>query len=151
MPKTTKSQTADATQTAEWAQQLMRLFPCSTRSFAWWDPATVAPRESDGKLVPKYVTERRAVTAADWEAHLRGERAVVLPLRCDDDTAQVALIDVDRYDVDVSALLKKVRLLGSPLYVSLSKSGGPHIVAFHDAPVAVADNERLARELAHRL
>jgi Family of unknown function (DUF5906) len=151
MAKAKSKSKSSAEMLAAAAAQMTRLFPCSQRSFAHWSPDTMTPRASDGKLVPKYVTEHRAVTVADWQAHLRGERAVVLPLRCDDDTAQVALIDVDKYDVDVTALLKKVRLLGLPLYVSLSKSGGPHVTVFHDAPIPVADNERLAGELARRL
>lgn len=132
------------------AQQLMQLFPCSQRSFATWDPNTLEPNDK-GKLVPKYITERRPITVNDWAEHLAGRRAVVVPLRCDDDTTQVTLLDVDRYDVDLAALLKKIKLMGLPLHVSRSKSGGPHVTAFHDARIAVADSERLAKELIRRL
>src|SRR5262249_46855905 len=116
MPKATKPDKPSAETPATTAAQLLRLFPCSRRSFAHWSPLTLTRRASDGKLIAKYVTERRAVTAADWEAHLRGERAAVLPLACDDGTTQVTLVDVDHYDADPLALLKKIRLLGLPLY-----------------------------------
>jgi hypothetical protein len=132
------------------AEQMLRLFPCSRKSFAWWRPDTLQQDER-GKLTPKYVTERRAVTAADWQEHLAGRCAVVLPLGCDDGTAQVTIIDVDQYDLDLPALMKKVKLSGLPLYVGLSKSGGPHITTFHDVPITIEDSARLAQELARRL
>jgi len=90
MINTIKSKSADEQMQSA---QMMRLFRCSQRSFATWSPATLHPDEK-GKLVPKYVTERRAITIADWDAHLRGQRTVVVPLRCDDDTTQVPLLDV---------------------------------------------------------
>jgi hypothetical protein len=152
MPKATKTGTTPPDdQIALLARQLMALFPCSQRSFATWNPRLPLEPDDRGKVTPKYVTQRRAITVADWEAHLRGQQAVVVPLRCDDDTTKVTLLDVDKYDVDPTALAKKVKLSGLPLYLSLSKSGGPHIVAFHDAPITVADSVRLAKQLVVRL
>jgi hypothetical protein len=75
----------------------------------------------------------------------------VIPVGCDDGTTQVTLIDVDHYDTDLALLLKKIKLLGLPLYVSKSKSGGPHVVAFHDDRVPAADSVRLGKELVRRL
>ena len=96
-------------------------------------------------MVPQYKTESRAVTVDDWMAHLRGECAVVLPLRCDDATTQVSIIDID-YDVDGNALRNKIRLLGLPLYLSRSKSGQHHhVTVFYNTPIAVTDHVRLAR------
>src|SRR5262245_30470355 len=149
MPKATKSERSAGATASEAAEQLLRLFPCSRRSFATWDPQTVALND-DGKLVPKYVTERRPITATDWDEHLAGRRAAVVPLACDDGTTQVTIVDID-YVVDLVALAKKVRLLGLPLYLSKSKSGCPHLTAFHNAPIGVADSERLGQELVRRL
>src|SRR5262245_29182218 len=104
MPKATKSSQASTPQ----AEQMLWLFPCSRKSFARWDPHTLQQNDH-GKWVPKYVTEHRAVTAADWDAHLRGEHAVVLPLGCDDGTTQVTINDVDVYNLDLLALMKKVK------------------------------------------
>jgi hypothetical protein len=146
MPKVTSAATAASSE----AQRLLHLFRCSQRSFAHWDPATLVQNDR-GKWVPRYTTLHRAVTVDDWQDHLDGKRALVLSLCCDDGTTQVTIVDGDDHSADISALLKKIKLSGLPLYLSLSKSGGPHIAAFHDAAIPVADSERLATEIGRRL
>ena len=74
---------------------------------------------------------------------------MVVPLRCDDDTTQVTLIDVDRYDVDLASLVKKIKLFGLP---TRARGDRPRLLwGREDPPVgseAVASPSGIAYDLS---
>jgi hypothetical protein len=65
-----------------------------------------------------------------WAGHLAGKRGVGVPPLLDDGTCVWGAIDVDVYDLDLPALVKKVQGLGLPLVVCRTKSGGAHLYLF---------------------
>jgi hypothetical protein len=135
---------------ANTAEQMMQLFPASTRAHATYDPnpATHKRRDRDGKLEVRYWTKREPVTIDLWERHLAGEYPLVLGLVCDDGTSGVSVLDVDQYDLDVIALVRAIKNCKLPLYVRRSKSGGAHVYAFHEHPIPAAEASRVAEAIA---
>ncbi len=89
-----------------------------------------------GKTEANCETIRSGPTKLLWEKHLEGEIGLgIFPLR-DDATCSWGAIDIDVYDgLDHSALERKIALLGLPLLVCRSKSGGAHCYLFMSEPV----------------
>src|SRR6266436_51545 len=84
------------------AEQLMQLFPTSTRCHATYnpDPKTFINRE-DGKIVPVYRTVDAPVTPEIWERHLAGSCPLVAALACDGGTTKVSVTDIDDYTINI--------------------------------------------------
>jgi len=95
--------------------------------------------EKEGeKLAGQARTLQQKVTDDIWELHLSGERSLgVIPIR-DDWTCMFAAIDIDTYPLDHKELEEKIKMLGLPLVVCRSKSGGAHLYLFIRSPGAMA-------------
>lgn len=134
----------------ELASAMLALIPAGARAHYHYDPADT--EQVDGKLKAKYTGPvERPVTVEDWKQHLLGTSALVLSLTCDDGTTQVTTLDIDDYDVDVHALLKRIALLKLPIYVHRTKSGGARVVAFFDEAVPNDEARAVAAGMARRL
>ncbi|AWL94118.2 phage/plasmid primase, P4 family [Bradyrhizobium ottawaense] len=145
-----KEQPQDEQVTATLAKRMMSLFPCSTLAHGSWKPSSRMPPDEHGKVRVEYVTHRRPVTAHDWEQHLRGERALVVALECDDGTTSVTALDIDE-EIEIVELNSAVRASRLPFFVYASKSvGRARVLAFHEA-ISIAQSELLGRGIAATL
>ncbi|WP_316237677.1 phage/plasmid primase, P4 family [Bradyrhizobium sp. SZCCHNR1015] len=137
---------------ARQARRMMEIFPASSRGHASWDPKGPMFRKESGKLKPNYAWVETPITVENWRQHLAGERALVVPFACDDGTTKVSLLDIDDYSgIDFIRLLESIRNLGLPLYVRKSKSGGAHVIAFHDEPITVPESAQVCTAIARVL
>ena len=142
--------TAHNTALRQQAEKLVELFPCSQRAHATFKD-TGKRRATDGKAIVKYVTVRKAVTPEIWTEHIAGRRPLVVGLACDDGTSRVSCVDVDDYKINRHQLVDRIKNLGLPLYVRASKSGGAHVLAFHDEFISVDEARKVARGMARKL
>lgn len=93
-------------------------------------------------------TVREPVTEALWDEHLSGARPIgIIPIR-HDNMSMWGCIDVDRYDVDLGALVRVLRERKMPMMVCRSKSGGAHVYLFLEEPVEAAVLQAKLRDLA---
>jgi hypothetical protein len=96
-------------------------------------------------------TIREPVTEDLWEQHLSGERPIgIIPIRRDN-TCRWGCIDVDRYDIDHGAVVKKLNEERLPLMLCRTKSGGAHLFLFVTSPVPAAEIQAKLRDLAAHL
>ena len=80
-----------------------------------------------GKEKGRAITKRAPVTKELFQKHLNGEINLgVIPIR-QDNSCFWGCIDVDKYDLDHKALIKKIRDRDYPLVPYRSKSGGIHL------------------------
>ncbi len=111
-------------------EQFKELFSGNEQRFLTF---TKLDERDDGKLVPDYRTINRPLSDKDWARHLNGEVSLGLsPLR--DGKVKWGAVDVDIYPLELSEehlseLMAKWR---DPCLITLSKSGGIHIIAFAD-------------------
>lgn len=92
----------------------------------------------DGKLLPQYTAAPGAATLQDFEAHLRGERGLLVVPTDAEGMSHFGKIDVDDYKIDGAHLAQKVARLRLPLIVERSKSGGVHLAHYSRQPVPTA-------------
>jgi len=79
-------------------------------------------------------TIKGPVTADLWRQHLQGEIQLgIVPIRLDG-TCWWGAIDIDVYDMDLSALEQRVRERTLPLTVARTKSGGAHLYLLLSEP-----------------
>lgn len=108
-----------------------KLFAGNQDRFLTFDPASLKPREEDGKVVPDYRTIKREVSEKVWKQQLGGIASLGLsPLR--DGKVKWGAIDIDVYpcletEDELSEFLKK---WNDPCLIARSKSGGVHVIAF---------------------
>lgn len=134
------------------AAELSRLYPCSRKMFAYWNPDGVPPPSPDGKQGVSYREANRSVHLSDWEAHLAGTQMLAVALHCDNGDVQVSIVDDDRYRAgDPRVALDHVADLKLPLYVSLTKSRGVHFTAFHDRPISMDAHVEFVESVARLL
>lgn len=110
-------------------------------------PAQAKPNGA-GKVEGKPWTAKKAITAADWAAHLSGALVTVpngdgsvtgtlglgvVPIR-DDATCVFGAIDVDVYPLDLAKLAADAESLRLPLVLCRTKSGGAHGYLFMTEP-----------------
>ena len=77
-------------------------------------------------------TVREPVTLGLWELHLRAGTPVplgIIPIR-EDSQCVWGCIDIDKYDIDPTAVAKLVKQNKLPLVVCRTKSGGVHVFLF---------------------
>ena len=81
-------------------------------------------------------TELGQYTAELWVKHLHGTVGLgVIPIT-DDATCSWGAIDIDQYDLDLTALEQKIHELNLPLLVIRTKSGGAHLTAYFSEPIS---------------
>lgn len=82
-----------------------------------------------------------------YDAHLNGEQSIGIVPIMKDDTCLWFAIDVDSYDGVHKKLARRVELLGLPLLVCNTKSGGAHLYCFLKKPISA----KIARDTARRM
>jgi hypothetical protein len=108
------------------AERMMVLFRGSDRAHGTHGRPT--PEGVKASIKSSAQTILRPPTIELWEAHLRGERPLgVIPI-CADGRCWWGPIDVDKYDIDVIGLVRRVE--GTVLVPCRSKSGGLHLFLF---------------------
>ena len=81
-------------------------------------------------------TVRGQLERRHYEDHLRGIQGLGIVPIMKDDTCWFFAIDVDSYDGVHKRLARKVEILGLPLLVCNTKSGGAHLYCFLKKPVS---------------
>ncbi len=92
----------------------------------------VDKKGADGlKVKGKSFVKREPVVEQLWQNHLNGiEPSLgIIPIN-EDNKCRWGCIDVDKYTLDHSAIIKKINSFKLPLTVCRSKSGGAHIFLF---------------------
>jgi hypothetical protein len=92
----------------------------------------VDKKDTDGlKIKGKSFVKREPVTEQLWQNHLNGiEPSLgIIPIN-EDNKCRWGCIDVDKYTLDHSAIIKKINSFKLPLTVCRSKSGGAHIFLY---------------------
>jgi len=88
-----------------------------------------------GKAEGYAQTLRESVCAEHWRKHLEGVQGLgIVPIR-DDETVVFGAIDIDVYDLDLTALEQKIKKLGMPLVLCRTKSAGAHCYLFTAEPI----------------
>lgn len=83
-------------------------------------------------------TLRDPPTAALWEKHLLGERALgIVPIN-EEGLCWWGVIDVDVYSITHADVVKNIKKFDLPIIVCRSKSGGAHLFVFLREPVLAA-------------
>ena len=77
----------------------------------------------------------------------RGASAGVVPIR-DDSTCLWGSVDIDKYDIDLIDVVRKVEAAKLPLLPCRSKSGGLHLFLFASEPVPAEAMQDAVRSLA---
>lgn len=123
------------------ASKFMDLFSGLERAYGRY---TIPPPEkrkrgsSPQKVKGTAATVHEPVTVELWSAHLLGTQGLgIVPIR-DDANVRFAAIDVDKYDVNISALYAQVKSMKLPLIPARTKSGGAHLYIFCREPVSAA-------------
>lgn len=92
-------------------------------------------------------TVREQVELRHYEDHIRGIRGIGIVPIMKDNTCWWFAIDVDSYDGVHKKLARKVEVLGLPLLVCNTKSGGAHLYCFLKKPISA----KIARDTAKRM
>tara|TARA_R100000655_G_scaffold19085_3_gene40049 strand:+ start:853 stop:2388 length:1536 start_codon:yes stop_codon:yes gene_type:complete len=105
----------------------------------------VLDRARHGKTQAKYQIVHEPLTVNLVQDHLDGKIGVgSIPI---DETSRCSFgaLDIDDYNLDIPALLKKVQRFKLPLVVCRSKSGGAHLFLFLSEKVSASEvRDRLA-------
>lgn len=119
------------------AARFSKLFAGLERSHGRYVVPPNAKPQEKGKLHDRKwaQTIHAPVTLELWSEHLAGIAGLgIVPIR-DDDTCVFGAIDIDVYPLDLPDLQRRVDMLGLPLTVCRTKSGGAHLYLFLAAPV----------------
>ena len=108
----------------------------------------VDKKDTDGlKIKGKSFVKREPVTEQLWQNHLNGiEPSLgIIPIN-EDNKCRWGCIDVDKYTLDHSAIIKKINSFKLPLTVCRSKSGGAHIFLYtsDDVPAKLMRDKLMA-------
>lgn len=96
-------------------------------------------------------TLKQPVTVEMWQKHIDGKRPLgIVPIRTDS-TCLWGSIDIDQYDIDLTAVVRRVEELNLPFVPCRSKSGGLHLFMFFAEPIDAVDVQGLLRDLAASL
>lgn len=111
------------------AQRLLRAFEGSKAAYG---ETTVGRIGRGGKAEAKSFIRRGAMTEEMVQAHIDGKQGIgAIPITADN-VCKFGALDIDTYDLDLSALNQKVRQMELPLFLCRSKSGGAHLFLFLD-------------------
>lgn len=118
------------------AERMMRLFAGYRGAHGTHGTPTVS-RSVKQEIKKTAATIREPVSAALWEQHLRGERALgIIPIN-EENECFWGCIDIDSYDLDHADIVSK--MADVPSVVCRSKSGGAHVFVFLSSPAPAAD------------
>ena len=109
------------------------------------------PNKSKWEIKKTARTLREPVTTELWEQHLKGERPLGIITITEDNLCYWGSIDIDRYDIDLVELIKKVEKSKFPLVPCRSKSGGLHLFIFLSDPQPAGLVQAILRDMAASL
>jgi hypothetical protein len=133
----------------EYARTFMALFDGFPDAYGTYDRLDKSMQKG-GKLEIKATarTIREPVTLELWQAHLEGKRSLgVIPIR-PDGTCSWGCIDIDRYDLNMAAVVEEIEKRKLPLVACRTKSGGLHLFLFLSQPAHAADLRDVLTEMA---
>jgi hypothetical protein len=111
----------------------------------------VEAAEPGTKALGKRGMRADPVTTAHWERHLDGEEGLgICPIN-KDSMCQWGVIDIDKYNTDHKAVVRKVEQAKLPLVVCRSKSGGAHVFLFCGTFIPAREMQFKLRALASGL
>lgn len=111
----------------------------------------VEAAEPGTKALGKRGMRNEPVTTAHWERHLDGEEGLgICPIN-KDSLCQWGVIDIDKYNTDHKAVVRKIEQAKLPLVVCRSKSGGAHVFLFTDTFIPAREMQFKLRALASGL
>jgi hypothetical protein len=128
------SETDSLTEEQKLASLLFELYPGLDRAYGKY---TVTQQGKDGKKTQGRASTELATYKPDlWVGHLHGAQGLgVVPIT-DQASCSWGAIDIDKYDLDLVELEKKVHELNLPLLVIRTKSGGAHLTCYFTEPIA---------------
>jgi hypothetical protein len=96
-------------------------------------------------------TLKGGATQALWDAHLKGTTPLGVVAIKNNSTCHWGSADIDEYDVDAVAVVKRVEDMNLPLVPCRSKSGGLHLFLFTSEPVSAELMQGVLRSIAATL
>ncbi len=133
------------------AQRIMKLFTGYEGQHGTHGMPDLDPNGVKWGIKKTAKTIKRAVTVEMWQDHIDGKRPLGIPPICKDNTCLWGSIDIDQYDVDLTAVVRRIEELKLPLVPCRSKSGGLHLFMFFAQPVAADAAQGILRDLAASL
>jgi hypothetical protein len=118
------------------AERFLQLFEGNTRAHG---ASAVQERAKHGKMKATYEVVYEPLTLDLVQNHLGGKIGVgSIPI---DETSRCSFgaLDIDDYNLDLSALLAKIKRFKLPLVLCRSKSGGAHLYLFLSEKVAAVE------------
>lgn len=122
--------------TSTLAQQFFNLFRGLDRAHGRYSTPKV--NGTSAKLEAGAGTVAEPVTVELWEVHLAGGMGLGITPVMDDANVWFGCIDIDVYPLEHKILNEKIQLLGLPLVVTRTKSGGAHCYLFCSEPTSAA-------------
>ena len=106
-------------------------------------------RNEKGKATGKAMIVREPRTEATWEGHLsgNGQSVGIIPIN-ENNESRWGCIDIDEYNFDHQALIKKILAAKLPLLVCRSKSGGAHVFLFTSDFIPAKDMQDILTRLS---
>lgn len=133
----------------EVAKKFMTLFAGNERVHGIYTVPRGAQAKDGEKLKGTARTLTEPYTVDNWIQHLTGKtRLGIVPIT-PENKVNWACIDIDRYDVDYSHVIEKVK--DTPLVPIPSKSGGLHLWVFFKAPVLAAGVRKRLAAIAKKI
>ena len=114
----------------------------------------IEKRNEKGKATGKAMIIREPRTELTWEGHLsgKGQSVGIIPIN-ESNESRWGCIDIDVYNFDHQAFIKRVQAAKLPLVVCRSKSGGAHVFLFTSDFIPAKDMQdvltRLSVSLGH--
>jgi hypothetical protein len=112
------------------AKRLAEIFRSDAPSYYVADFKNAVRDAKTGKVKPEYVHRPKPVNEKDFLAHLQGTLGLVIVPVGASGLCRFGAIDIDKYPLDLMALLRKVTELRLPLRIVRTKSGGAHLYYF---------------------
>ena len=132
----------------EQVERFARIFRGLEKAYGAVDLASSSEGEKK-KGRYKFIQEPR--TMETFEGHLKGETSIgIVPIN-EENKCIWGAIDIDKYPLDHSAIVKKIEKLKYPLVVCRSKSGGGHIYLFLKKFVAAEKVQSKLKEITAEL
>lgn len=124
---------SNATEEQKLADLLFALYPGLDRAFGKF--SVTGKTENGKKAQGRASTEIGEYTSKLWVGHLHGAAGLgVIPIT-DEASCSWGAIDIDKYDLDLVELERKVHDLNLPLLVIRTKSGGAHLTCYFTEPI----------------
>jgi len=130
------------------AERMFRLFMGHTGGHGTYSQEEKTPGKAKSVIKKSARTLRDPPTPLLWQKHLDGSRPLgIVPVN-GDGMCFWGVIDVDKYDLDHTAIVKQLAKLSLPLVVCRSKSGGAHVFMFLREPVSAEQLISRLKEIA---